>query len=331
MSSPKILYAIQGTGNGHLSRSLHFIQALKEVAEVDILISGSENELRLPYPIKFQLHGLGFHFGYNGGIHWIKTLSALRLRTFLQEVKNLPVDNYDLVVSDFEPVSAWACQANQKKCIGLSNQAGLVLSKKLLKKSDNLVGKLLLSQYAPCTKLMGLAFRPTKKRHYYPPIKSALQGVNPSTKGNYLVYLPSYKDEKLIRYFSALDASFTIFSKRAKEVRVSDNVRIEPINNSTFNTALIHAKGIISAAGFGTCSEGCFLQKKMLLIPQKHQFEQELNAKLLKKMGATVLPNLKKKHLPRVQDWLVSGTAINCEPWDDPTPSIVAALLQEAQ
>ena len=41
----KILYAIQGTGNGHLTRAKEIIPILKEKGDVDILISGSECDI----------------------------------------------------------------------------------------------------------------------------------------------------------------------------------------------------------------------------------------------------------------------------------------------
>ena len=40
MKKPKLLYAINGTGLGHISRAKTLIPILKETAEVDILISG---------------------------------------------------------------------------------------------------------------------------------------------------------------------------------------------------------------------------------------------------------------------------------------------------
>ena len=40
----KILYAIQGTGNGHLSRSMDIVPLLKKMGEVDVLVSGTQGE-----------------------------------------------------------------------------------------------------------------------------------------------------------------------------------------------------------------------------------------------------------------------------------------------
>ena len=64
----KILYAIQGTGNGHLSRARDIIPVLQQKGELDILVSGIQADVDLPYPVKYRFKGLSFIFGKNGGI-----------------------------------------------------------------------------------------------------------------------------------------------------------------------------------------------------------------------------------------------------------------------
>jgi hypothetical protein len=54
----KILYAIQGTGNGHITVAREVIPILKRRAEVDILLSGTQVDVGLPFEIKYRLHGL---------------------------------------------------------------------------------------------------------------------------------------------------------------------------------------------------------------------------------------------------------------------------------
>src|ERR1700712_4806476 len=122
----KILYAIQGTGNGHLSRSMDIVPLLQHMAEVDVLVSGNQGDLKLPFPVKYKFHGMGFVFGKNGGVDLWKSFYKSNFRKFLKEINNLPVEDYDLVISDFEPVSAWACYLKNKPCIGLSHQAAVL-------------------------------------------------------------------------------------------------------------------------------------------------------------------------------------------------------------
>jgi len=69
----KILYAIQGTGNGHLSRAEDVIPALREYGELDLFVSGAQADIKLSYPIKYTSKGLSFYFGKRGGIDFLKT------------------------------------------------------------------------------------------------------------------------------------------------------------------------------------------------------------------------------------------------------------------
>lgn len=62
----KILYAIQGTGNGHLSRAGDIIPILQQKGELDILVSGTEADIQIPYPVKYKFKGLSFVFGKKG-------------------------------------------------------------------------------------------------------------------------------------------------------------------------------------------------------------------------------------------------------------------------
>ena len=41
---------------------------------------------------------------------------------FIRDVFSLRVQEYDLVITDFEPVSAWACKLRGVLCFGLSNK-----------------------------------------------------------------------------------------------------------------------------------------------------------------------------------------------------------------
>lgn len=70
----KILFAIQATGNGHLSRAREVIPYLEKHGDLDIMVSGSDAEVSVPYPVKYNKHGLGFTFGSKGGVNYWSTL-----------------------------------------------------------------------------------------------------------------------------------------------------------------------------------------------------------------------------------------------------------------
>ena len=71
----KILYGIQGTGNGHLSRGKFIYDALKKYTkDVDVLISGDNYSLSPAMPIKYINKGVTFVVD-NGKIDYLKTIS----------------------------------------------------------------------------------------------------------------------------------------------------------------------------------------------------------------------------------------------------------------
>ena len=88
----KILYAIQGTGNGHLSRAVDIIPELKKYGELDLFVSGAQAEIALPYPVKYKSKGLSFYFGKDGGINFFKTVKKNSSHTIIKEINQFPVE-----------------------------------------------------------------------------------------------------------------------------------------------------------------------------------------------------------------------------------------------
>ncbi|MFM7388480.1 MAG: glycosyltransferase family protein, partial [Bacteroidota bacterium] len=119
----KILYAVQGTGNGHLSRAIAVVPELMEHGTVDVLISGTQSQIEFPFPVKYRFKGLSFVSSRAGGVHILKTLLTLKPFRFWKEINLVPVEDYDLVITDFEPVSAWACKRKGIPCVEMSHQA----------------------------------------------------------------------------------------------------------------------------------------------------------------------------------------------------------------
>jgi len=93
------------------------------LGEIDILLSGTQSDIQLPWLIKYRFHGISFIFGDRGNVSIKKTLGSLKPFQFIKDIIQLPLANYDLIISDFEPVSAWASLLKNKQCIGISHQA----------------------------------------------------------------------------------------------------------------------------------------------------------------------------------------------------------------
>lgn len=324
----KILYAIQGTGNGHLSRARDIIPILLKKAEVDILVSGIQADVSLPYPVKYKLKGLSFIFGKKGGVDLKETLRKSNLPKLISEIKQLPVDNYDLVINDFEPVSAWACHLKGKQCISLSHQAAVLNKNAPKPKESDYLGKTILRNYAPVTAAYGFHFKRYGKNIFTPVIREEIRALEPTNHGHYTVYLPAYSDKKIIAVLSQFkNITWQVFSKHSREVYFEDNVNICPINNKVFIESMATAEGILCGAGFETPAEALFLNKKLLVIPMKNQYEQQCNAAALKSLGVPVIKSLKKKHIPTIQSWIESDETIKVD-YPDTTEEIIDTILE---
>jgi uncharacterized protein (TIGR00661 family) len=325
----KILYAIQGTGNGHLSRSMDIVPLLQQKGEVDILVSGIQGDLILPFPIKYQFHGMGFVFGKKGGVDLWRSFYKSDLRKFLKEVRQLPVEEYDLVITDFEPVSAWACSSKNVPCIGLSHQAAVLAEQAPKADSSDIIGKLIIKQYAPVTAQYGFHFKAFNANIFTPVIRQQVRDQQVINKGHYTVYLPAFDDERLIKKLSKFkDVQWDVFSKHNKKVIKHKNITIQPINNEAFIQSMAECEGVLCGAGFETPAEALFLKKKLMVIPMKNQYEQHLNAAALKEMGVPVIKSLKPKHEETIKEWITNGKIIKVN-YPDKTRDIIDLIIKK--
>jgi uncharacterized protein (TIGR00661 family) len=325
----KILYAIQGTGNGHLSRARDIIPLLQQKGELDILVSGIQADVELPYPVKYKFKGLSFIFGKNGGVDLIATYKKSNLKQLFKEIKSLPVEGYDLVINDFEPVSAWACKMKHKEYIGLSHQAAVINKKSPKPKNKDIVGKAVLHNYAPVTAAYGFHFWAYDKNIFTPVIRDQVRNAKAENKNHYTVYLPAYSDERIIKVLGEIkDINWQVFSKHSKKEYKEKNIHIRPINNDDFITSLLNCTGILCGAGFETPAEALFLKKKLMVIPMKGQYEQQCNAAALKTMGVPVIKTLKQKHVAKITAWLQGKQFIPVN-YPNSTESVIDMIIKK--
>lgn len=323
----KILYAIQGTGNGHLSRARDIIPILQLKGELDILVSGVQADVELPYPIKYSFKGLSFIFGKKGGVDLYQTYKNSHIKKLFEEIKSLPIEKYDLIINDFEPVSAWASFLKNKACISLSHQAAVVNKKSPQPKHKDLLGKAILKNYAPTTFQFGFHFQEYDNNIFTPVIRKQIRALSPENKGHYTVYLPAYSDKRIIKVLAACkDTRWEVFSKHNKTSFNDKNVFIYPINNESFIESLAAAEGVLCGAGFETPAEAMFLGKKLMVIPMKNQFEQHCNAAALKELGVPVLKGLKKKYADKIRSWVSDNEKV-CVNYIDNTEQIIDSIF----
>jgi uncharacterized protein (TIGR00661 family) len=325
----KILYAIQGTGNGHLSRAREIVPLLQNKCELDLLVSGYQADVELPFEVKYRLHGLSFIFGKKGGVDLWKTYSEANMKLFLEEIKTVPVQDYDFVLNDFEPVSAWACYQHNVPCIAFSHQSSLLEKQVPKPDTKDLIGKFILKNYAPSSYRFGLHFSRYSKHIFTPVIRSEIREAYNCDLGHYTVYLPAYDDEFIADILQQVDENvpWQIFSKRATQITRNKNIHIYPVTNEAFIRSLTSATGVLCGAGFETPAEAMFLGKKLMVIPMKNQYEQQYNAAALKAMGVPVIKTLKEKHIQAIRDWVTSAYKVEIN-YPDNTAKIINHIFE---
>jgi len=324
----RILFAVQGTGNGHISRAREIVPLLKNYGHVDMLISGTQADVLPEEPLKYRFHGFSYIFGEKGGIDYWKTYKSMNLPRLWKDVRTLPLKNYDLIINDFEPVTAWACRLQGRPSVALSHQAAF-LSKNTPRPSGKYNwAEYLFTYYAPTTYKIGFHFAQYDEFIHTPVIRSEIRNQEVHDFGHITVYLPAYHDKLLVSYLKKIpEVRWEVFSKHSRQIYTDCNVHVQPINNELYNKSLAASSGLLTGGGFESPAEALFLGKKVLVMPMKNQYEQLCNAAAAKHLGVPVIYQLKENFIPAVKEWLASSEKIKVN-YPDETCSIVDNLVR---
>jgi uncharacterized protein (TIGR00661 family) len=276
----KILYAFNGTGYGHASRAMSILPLLQH-HEVDVMVSGEMNPIDIGKNIKYRFKG--FTFVYDSGkLDYWKTFKQLSIFQFIKDILSVPVEQYDLIISDFEPISAYAAKLRGIKSLSLSHHAAFLSEKTPHPNKVDVMAEWILKNYAPCKYNVGFHFKRYDDFILPPHIRSVIRDNKDKTerKEFILVYLSAYNVSELVEIFKGYpNYQFVIFSSQIdKPGWNKSNVRFRPANPSDFMYALLQCNGVITGGGFETVAEALYLNKPVLTIPIKGQYEQECNA-----------------------------------------------------
>ena len=319
----KILYALQATGNGHIARANVLVPKLKEHAEVDVFISGQNSQL----PFKgnaVQNKGISLFYSKKGGLNYKKIIKKNSFVQFLRSVQNVPIQQYDLIINDFEPVTAYAAKYRNKKIIGLSHQAAVLHDKAPKPEKDFHLSKLILKKYAPIQNSFGFHFTKYDDTIFHPIIRSSIKNLNCEKEDYILVYLPSFHNDELYKVLSQIkNMDWVVFSPFSKTSKKQGNCTFFPIDEQLFTSYQATTKGVLCGAGFEFPAEVLHLKKMLYVVPIKGQFEQYCNYLALKELGVTGSEDLK---VDKLKSWLYSNDIVDIT-FKDETDLLIEKVL----
>ena len=307
----KILYGVQGTGNGHITRARHMAESLAndESISVDYLFSGRQYNGYFDMQV-FNNYTTkrGFTFiTERGQVKHAKTILNNNPLEFLKDVTNCDVSKYDLVINDFEPVSAWAARKKGVPSLSISHQAAFL--HQVPKKDQGLIDKIITKYFAPTTYSLGT--------HWYhfghsiiPPVISKeltsnrhIHSVSKTSQLPILVYLPFESMADIEEQLLILsDEDFVCYHPQVKHHKKVKNISFKPLSNTQFKKDLIASAGVISNCGFELSTECLSLGKPLLVKPLRKQYEQLSNAYTLKQLGLCEL--IVDLNAEDIDDWL---------------------------
>lgn len=299
----RILYAASGDGYGHAVRTHSVGAALLERGhDVRFLSSYKTNDyLKSYYPDRIEdVFGL-FTIYNQGKVEAYQTLlynvrrAVTDLTPLNQNVRRLmKTFRPDLVITDFEPFSAFWARRLSIPYISLDNQHLLTHCKVDHPpgfKRDILNAYLTIRlYYAGAKRYLITSFFDAPIR-YHPttmvaPILRPRVYKVASRDGDFvLVYKGAGGENDAMRdallQYDRVEIRAYGFGIEGKQ----DHVTFKKTDPDEFLTDLAECKAVVSTAGHSLVCEAIHLQKPMLLIPMKHQYEQVLNAHQVQKLG----------------------------------------------
>ncbi|MCF4171870.1 MJ1255/VC2487 family glycosyltransferase [Vibrio sp. McD22-P3] len=281
----KILYGVQGTGNGHIARARAMSQALKSHdVEVDFLFSGRDRDkyFSMEQFGDYQTRR-GFSFvTEDGKVNYLKTVMENSLTSFFSEVRQMDVSDYDLVINDFEPITAWAARSQNVPTVSISHQNAFLFD--VPQKGANWIDDSVIQHFAPSQYQLGL--------HWYhfgqpilPPIVHT-NGHDVTSEDFVLIYLPFENTQTIIDVLLRfVNQRFICYHPEIIEQQQVENILMKPLSHEQFQRDLHRCQGVIANGGFELPSEALSLGKKLLVKPLDGQFEQQSNAATLESLG----------------------------------------------
>ena len=318
----KVFYGVQATGNGHITRARAMASKLIAAGmDVTWMFTGR------PWEELFEMEVFGDYqwrtgltFATKAGhVQYLQTAWENPLTRFVRDVKNLDLSGYDLVICDFEPVTAWAAKLQGIKTVGIGHQYAFCYD--IPRASADFLGEKVLRYFAPVSVGLGVHWH-----HFHhpilPPVIEREMGSVTTKPDKVIVYLPFEDVNAVIQLLKRFDSyQFYIYSPTSPATREHPaNIHVRQLSRAGFQKDFADSQAVICNAGFELASEALQTGKKILVKPLHGQMEQASNALALELLQlGQVMQSL---DAASIATWLEKGRAIHVQ-YPDSAQAIV--------
>ena len=198
----------------------------------------------------------------------------------------------DVVISDFEPVSAGFARWARTPLIAVDNINVIDRcrhGRRIIgaERDEYLIARALVRGMVPgaAEYVVTTFFRPPLARKRTTLVPPILRPEIASARGEDGEHLVVYwgGEEKLLEALRRSGVRCLVYGMRGgpDEVKVEGNLEFRPPSNEGFVEALRTCRGVVAGGGFSLLSEAVYLGKPVLSVPLRGQFEQLMNARYL--------------------------------------------------
>jgi len=299
----RIIYAVAGEGFGHSSRSHLIGQRLLDAGH-DVMFVGSQKSLLYlkQYFTDRVQEVFGLSFAFEGErIDKSETLkrNLLKLPEANRQNDELFKKHFEpfepeLVISDFEPFSAWWAWRKHVPFISIDHEHMLTLCK-LDHPVKNWFSRLTASVVTECHYVGAVVYivinffkAPLRidSAVLAPPIVRPIVGELEATAGEHiLMYSTTGTGRDRLQKTLGKFPGQTFLVYGFDQDLECDNCVFKKRSTEGFLADLAAARGVVASAGFSLLSECMYLKKKMLLLPLAGQYEQIINARYIEQLG----------------------------------------------
>lgn len=324
-TSVKIYYGICGEGMGHAGRSLALIERLLSMGH-RVTIFTFADAFRLLANSGYHscsVNGLQFRVSRSGGVNSFGTLCNFvrylrSRRESLDLVRQMAIaERPDLVITDFEPVTAIAAASLGIHCVSVDNQHRFCepLGNAFpmhLRAYSRMAGEFVRRWIKGPSQCIVAVFHQCpasrKFRHVAALMRDRFARVAPSDGDHVVLYAKGILGERLLRIASTVPARFMAYGCSGV---AAANIEYKETNSDGFIADLASCRGVLCTAGQQLIGEARYFGKPILAVPMPQQYEQEINARYARNEGIGDYCSIDELNSSRVEQGLRNSTGVS--------------------